>query len=194
MSGSSELKKILIGGFSEDLLLRLLPRPVSESGPTNPSVAVQGKHILITGGGGSVGLALAQHILSFSPARLVLLNHSETAVLATRNLSSKGCSATVCEVVLGNCGSGTCLENLCSRESFDTIFHAAAYKHLDALESDPLAAITNNVMGAWHCLTVAAGAGVKRFVLVSSDKAFQPSSVLGESKYLANEAWWQEML
>ena len=68
MSGSSELKKILIGGFSEDLLLRLLPRPVSESGPTDPSVAVRGKHILITGGGGSVGLSLAQHILSFYEA------------------------------------------------------------------------------------------------------------------------------
>ena len=178
------LESALVSGFSEEFLLKLLVRPKAEIDQGGLAQAVEGRRILITGGGGSIGLALARGILSLSPARLVLLDQSETAVLAARKaLCESGSPA--CEAVLGNAGSGACLGNLFSRESFDTVFHAAAYKHLDALETDPLAAITNNVLGAWHCLLAASDAGVKRFVLVSTDKACQPSSVLGESKYLA---------
>lgn len=185
MNDSPELKKALVDGFSEALLQRLLSRPVTETDPAELSSAVLGKRILITGGGGSIGLALAQNILSLSPARLVVLDQAEIAVLDARAMLAQSASNAECEVVLGNAGTGDCLAGVFSRECFDTVFHAAAYKHLDALETDPLAAIANNVLSAWHCLSVAADAGVERFVLVSTDKAYQPSSVLGESKYLA---------
>ena len=178
------LESALVSGFSEEFLLNLLSRPEAEIDRAALAQSVEGRRILITGGGGSIGLALAQQILSLSPARLVLLDQSETAVLAAR-VALCDSDSPVCKAVLGNAGSGACLGNLFSRESFDTIFHAAAYKHLDALETDPLAAIVNNVLGAWHCLSLAADAGVGRFVLISTDKAHRPSSVLGESKYLA---------
>ncbi len=184
MRSDRVLESALVAGFSEEFLLKLLARPAAETGPPVLAEAVEGKRILVTGGGGSIGLALAQHILSLSPARLVLLDQSEAAVLVARKALCESASV-VCEAVLGSVGSGTSIASLCSRESFDTIFHAAAYKHMDALETDPLAAITNNVLGAWHCLSAAAGAGAGRFVLVSTDKAYRPSSVLGESKLVA---------
>jgi len=178
------LECALVSGFSEEFLLKLLVRPEAEIDRTALAQSVESRRILVTGGGGSIGLALAETILSLAPARLVLLDQSETAVLAARKALCESDSA-VCRVVLGNAGSGACLANLFSHESFDTVFHAAAYKHLDALETDPLAAIANNVLSAWHCLSVGADASVERLVLVSTDKAYQPSSVLGESKYLA---------
>lgn len=184
MSNDCVLENVLVSGFSEEFLLKLLGRSEAEIDRAVLAQSVQGKRILITGGGGSIGLALAQHILSLSPARLVLLDQSEAAVLVARKALCEN-GSVVCEVVLGRVGPGTSTTSAYVRESFDTVFHAAAYKHLDALENDPLAAITNNVLGAWHCLSVANGTGVERFVLISTDKAHRPSSVLGESKYLA---------
>lgn len=185
MHGNRILESALVSGFSEVFLLKLLARPAAEIDRTVLTQFVEGRRILITGGGGSIGLALARRILPLAPERLVLLDQSEAAVLAARKALSENDSAGVCDVVLGSVGADDGLAGLFSRESLNIVFHAAAYKHLDALETDPLAAIANNVLGAWHCLCVAADTGVERFVLVSTDKAYQPSSVLGESKYLA---------
>jgi FlaA1/EpsC-like NDP-sugar epimerase len=147
-----------------------------------------GRSVLITGAGGSIGSALARRILSRSPDRLILLDHSEQAIYALRRELDIHDQADAARFVLGDVRDDGLVEALLAEENPNFVFHAAAFKHVPLLEENPFAAIENNGLATWKLARSAAKFGVSRLLLVSTDKAANPRSMLGVSKRLAELA------
>ncbi|MBT9385806.1 polysaccharide biosynthesis protein [Pseudooceanicola sp. CBS1P-1] len=143
----------------------------------------RGRRILVTGAGGSVGAELCRQLARQPPARLLLLDQSEPALHAILTDLPEG----PWRPVLGSAGDGALITRLLRDEGVDMIIHAAAYKQLPLLEDNACAAIRNNVLATRTLAEAAAEAGVQRFLLISTDKAEDPVSVLGASKRLAEE-------
>jgi len=150
--------------------------------------AVAGRRVLITGAGGSIGSALARRILRASPRRLILLDHSEQAIYELRRELDTCDQTDVTRFVLGDMRDGELVESLLAEEKPDFIFHAAAFKHVPLLEGNPFAAIENNGLATWRLARTAAKFGASRLLLISTDKAANPRSMLGVSKRLAELA------
>lgn len=147
-----------------------------------------GRCSLITGAGGSIGSALARRILSRWPQRLILLDHSEQAIYALRRELDACDQADVVRFVLGDVRDDGLVEALLAEENPNFVFHAAAFKHVPLLEENPFAAIGNNGLATWRLARCAAKFGVSRLLLISTDKAANPRSMLGVSKRLAELA------
>ncbi|MBR9763239.1 MAG: polysaccharide biosynthesis protein [Rhodobacteraceae bacterium] len=146
--------------------------------------------VLVTGAGGSIGGELSRQLARLGPRRLILLDHSELALYEiSRDLSE---AAPEVIPVLGSVCDAALMARLLARQAVQVIFHAAAYKHVPLVERTPLEGIRNNVMGTRTLAEAAARAGVDRMILVSTDKAVRPRSVMGASKRLA-EMIMQEM-
>ncbi len=140
--------------------------------------------ILIAGAGGSIGSALARRLAALSPPNLVLLESSESSLYALqRDWSASGldCPATF---VLGNVADRGLLEHIFAQHAPRLVFHAAAFKQVPLMEEQPFAAIANNIF-ATETLTKVAAAHHARVLLLSTDKAVQPSSVMGATKRVA---------
>jgi FlaA1/EpsC-like NDP-sugar epimerase len=150
--------------------------------------AVAGRRVLITGAGGSVGSALARRILRASPQRLILLDHSEQAIYELRRELDNRDQTNVARFVPGDIRDDELVESLLAEEKPDFIFHAAAFKHVPLLEGNPFAAIENNGLATWRLARSAAKLGASRLLLISTDKAANPRSMLGVSKRLAELA------
>lgn len=161
-------------------------RPLFPDDFNNFSVA--GLRILITGAGGSIGSALARRILRASPQRLILLDHSEQAIYELRREFAVRDQTDVTCLVPGDIRDDQLVESLLAKEKPNFIFHAAAFKHVPLLESDPFAAIENNGLATWRLARSAAKFGASRLLLISTDKAANPRSMLGVSKRLAELA------
>jgi FlaA1/EpsC-like NDP-sugar epimerase len=151
---------------------------------------LRGKRVLITGAGGSIGSELARQLLSAGVARLYLFGHGENSVYQIdrelRLLQEEGVGEKTSIVpVIGELKDGAYVRYILERLQADAIFHAAAYKHVPLMEANPVAAIENNVFGTRNLVEAALASGVKRFVLISTDKAVDPVCVYGCSKYLA---------
>ncbi|NYF88726.1 polysaccharide biosynthesis protein [Tunturiibacter empetritectus] len=158
-----------------------LPPPSTQPNPQAlTSKHLSGKRILLTGAGGSIGSALAQAIAASSPASLLLLDASEHALyqidrdLPTPHVSLLG---SVCDPAL--------LAEIFELHQPEIVFHAAAFKHVPLLERQPFAAIANNVLGTYALLEAATQHHAEHLVLVSTDKAVDPSSLMGASKRIA---------
>lgn len=136
--------------------------------------------VLITGAAGSIGSALAAEVSVRGPRRLVLLDSSEQGLF---RLQREIAGAYV--PVLGSICDGVLMRALATEHRFDLVFHAAAFKHLALLEAQPFAAIANNAVGTARLVEAMAGAGVPRVILLSTDKAVEPASILGASKRIA---------
>jgi len=137
--------------------------------------------VLATGCGGSIGSELCRQVARFKPRRLVLLDASEYNLYAIAGeLAEAGFSAFSC--VLGSVADAALMERVFAEHSPSLVLHAAAYKHVPMLEENPWAAVTNNIVGTRTLMDAAVAHGVERFVLVSTDKAVNPSSVMGASK------------
>ena len=177
----SQLRPVRI----EDLLRRD-PVRVSE---TAVAATIRGARVLITGGGGSIGAELCRQLLKYEPASLVIVDHSENAVFAMLSelgeLKQKlGLS---CDI-LGRIGDIRSVRRL--DEIFDVglpeiVFHAAAHKHVPLLEENVCEAVTNNVQGTRNVLDACVQYDVDRFVMLSTDKAVNPSNVMGATKRMA---------
>ena len=150
---------------------------------------IAGRTVLITGAGGSIGSELARQVFSLGPRRLILVDRAESALyLIQRELEAKVGRDEGFETLrahLANVASRPAMDRLISYEKPDVIFHAAAYKHVPMLEEHPSDAVYVNIGGTLALLDAALAAGVERFVLVSTDKAVRPSSVMGASKRVA---------
>lgn len=146
-----------------------------------------GRCILITGAGGTIGSELCRQLMGMLPQRLILLEISELALytleLELRVLAEK----TGVEIVpvLGSVGDAGLLRRVMARYQVQVVLHAAAYKHVPLVESNPAAGLTNNVLGTQIVAQVAGDMGVRRFMLISSDKAVRPTNVMGASKRMA---------
>jgi FlaA1/EpsC-like NDP-sugar epimerase len=172
----------------EDLLGRDPVPPVADL----MARAIRGKSILVTGAGGSVGSELVRHILRQGPRRLVLLDLSEVALYeieaeVRETLAAPGFDGRQMEVfgVLGSVLDGALLAATIERHEVQTIYHAAAYKHVPIVEDNAVVGLENNVLGTKTMAETARRLGVERVVAISTDKAVRPTNVMGASKRLA---------
>jgi FlaA1/EpsC-like NDP-sugar epimerase len=147
----------------------------------------QGKTILISGAGGSVGTALCQQVLAHKPACIVLFERSEIALYTVERALAKLANGTEVRIVpvLGSVSDGRLARAMMSKYNVDIVFHAAAYKHVPLVEANPIAGLANNVLGTRTLADAANAAGVDKFVLISTDKAVRPTNIMGASKRLA---------
>lgn len=150
---------------------------------------VENKVVLVTGCGGSIGSELARQIINLNPKKLLLVDHSEYLLYEIdheiNSFVEKTNSSTEIISHLNSIANKDFVDTLFSNESIDTIYHAAAYKHVPLVENNPLSAINTNILGT-HCLATAAYKNnVENFVLISSDKAVRPTNIMGATKRFA---------
>jgi len=176
-TGRIEVQRIR-GVEIEDLLGR---RPVRLDS-TGVRADLQGESVLVTGAGGSIGSELARQIAGFSPARLLLLDSAETPLFEIQQELLTRYPTLPLECLLCNIKNGQTVEKIFGQYRPTRVYHAAAYKHVPMLEVHPEQAVLNNIGGTRHLAEAACRAGVKRFVMISTDKAVHPSSIMGASK------------
>lgn len=148
-----------------------------------------GKVVLVTGAGGSIGSELCRQIVAEQPRVLLLLDHSEFNLYSIHQELQGFCSAKGLTVhlvpLLGTVTHRARLDEVCSVYHPHTVYHAAAYKHVPLVESNPAEGIVNNVFGTLNMACAAIDSGVSHFILVSTDKAVRPTNVMGASKRMA---------
>ena len=145
---------------------------------------IKGRNILVTGAGGSIGRELCSEILRDSPKILVLLELNELA-LYQAELTFNRISSIPIVPCLGSVDDSRLVKNLLSEHKIQTVYHAAAYKHVPLIEGNPLEGLNNNALGTKSFLTECMASDVSSFVLVSTDKAVRPTNVMGASKRIA---------
>ena len=153
---------------------------------------LRGKRVLITGAGGSIGSELCRQLLSGGAERLYLFGHGENSIyqiykeLKILQAGGVGDKATIVPVI-GELKDREYMRYIIKQLKCDAVFHTAAYKHVPLMEENPVAVIENNVFGTKNLLDACIEFGVKRFVLISTDKAVEPVSVYGVSKLLSEK-------
>lgn len=146
---------------------------------------IAGLSVMVTGAGGSIGSELCRQILRAGPARLVLLEQSEYALYVIDQELRAAFPGIEIVPALGSVLERERLERLMRRQQVATVYHAAAYKHVPLVEANPFEGIRNNSQGTHAAACAAVAAGVRTFVLISTDKAVRPTNVMGASKRLA---------
>lgn len=155
---------------------------------------LNGKSVLVTGAGGSIGSELCRQISRFSPAKIVMLDRDETGLqLAQIGVFGHGLLDTN-DIVLADIREAEVISEIFKKDKPDVVFHAAALKHLPVLEQYPDEAWKTNVLGTLNVLNAAKEAGTSTFINISTDKAADPTSVLGKSKRVAEglTSWFAE--
>ncbi len=143
------------------------------------------KRVLVTGAGGSIGSELCRQIARVRPRLLVMLDHAEDNLFEIDREMTSHWHFTRVESVLGDCKEGDRMLEVMQRFKPEVVFHAAAYKHVPLMEANPLEALRNNAIATQVTAKTAAAAGAERFVLVSTDKAVNPRTVMGATKAMA---------
>ncbi|WP_411701482.1 polysaccharide biosynthesis protein [Conyzicola sp.] len=152
---------------------------------------LKGKRVLVTGAGGSIGSELSRQIYKFAPSELIMLDHDETGLQSTQiSIFGHGLLDTP-DVVLASIRDADSVMDIFQKRRPEVVFHAAALKHLPMLEQFPDEAWKTNVLGTLNVLEAAQSVGVTTFVNISTDKAANPTSILGHSKRVAEKltAW-----
>jgi FlaA1/EpsC-like NDP-sugar epimerase len=185
-----------------DLALQLRPVEVEDVLGREPvevdiesiSGYLEGEVVLVTGAGGSIGSELCRQIARVDPAKLVLLDNAEPALFEIERELVRDRGFLAAAAVVGDVKDPVKLRQAFDKYRPGVVFHAAAYKHVAMMEANPLEAVRNNTLGTRVVADVAVEYGAKRFVLVSTDKAANPKTVMGQSKALAEwivETWGQ---
>lgn len=143
-----------------------------------------GKVVLVTGGGGSIGSELCRQIARANPKTLIILDIYENNAYAIQQELKRDCPDLHLETLIGSVRNTSRLNSLMCAYRPDIVFHAAAHKHVPLMEDSPNEAIKNNVLGTYKTASAAARYGVKKFVLISTDKAVNPTNIMGASKRL----------
>jgi FlaA1/EpsC-like NDP-sugar epimerase len=147
-----------------------------------------GRRVLVTGAGGSIGSELCRQISRVSPSRLILLDHAEDNLFEIERELVEDRHVLNAVAVLADCKEEERMREALAEHRPEVVFHAAAYKHVALLEHDPVEAVRNNALATRVLARAAGEAGVGVFVLVSTDKAVAPATVMGASKALAEWA------
>jgi FlaA1/EpsC-like NDP-sugar epimerase len=148
----------------------------------------QGRSVFITGAGGSIGGMLARRIAAFHPAALLLLDTAEHGLFKLDEQLSRVAPGVRRRLVVGSCGDESLMRDLLQDFSPDVTYHAAAHKHVPLMEQNPFAAITNNALGTWRLARTLGQSGGGRLLMISTDKAANPASIMGASKRIAEIA------
>ena len=147
---------------------------------------IKGQRVLITGGGGSIGSELCRQVWRCRPSHLILLGHGENSIFEIyHEMRRLGVEPERLTAVIADVRFPERLQTVFAETRPDVVFHAAAHKHVPLMELNPAEAITNNVIGTRNLLDAALAVGVAHFVMISTDKAVNPTSVMGASKRAA---------
>jgi FlaA1/EpsC-like NDP-sugar epimerase len=171
-----------INQFREVRLEDLLGRETVQIDLESVRKEIAGWTVIVTGAAGSIGSELCRQILDYGPARLICLDQSETGLFLLRLELDTHQNGTQVVFRVADVTDGERIRSLLSEFMPETIFHAAAYKHVPLMESNVQEAVKNNVLGLVSLLGLADEAGCKNFVLISSDKAVNPSNIMGATK------------
>ncbi len=160
----------------------LLPRDKIEVDMNAIGTMLTGKRILITGAAGSIGFEMVRQVSKYAPAELVLVDQAETPMHDVLLYMNKKRPDISCETIVGSISNQSHMESIFEQYKPEYVFHAAAYKHVPMMENNPAMAIQNNVYGTRVIADLAVKYGTKKFVMISTDKAVNPTNVMGCSK------------
>ena len=165
----------------------LLPRPAIYIERDKVREFINQRSVLITGAGGSIGSELCQQLALFEPKKLVMLERNENSLYQTELALKRRYPELQLESLIASVNDAPGLNNLLQKYKPEIIFHAAAYKHVPLMERCPIEAAYNNILGTRNLVEAALKAGTEYFVMISTDKAVNPSSVMGVSKRIAEK-------
>ena len=147
---------------------------------------IEGRVTLVTGAGGSIGSELCRQIIKFNPSKLLILDNSEYNLFKIQNeLISSHSNNCNFQSYLGSVDNIPLIRKILKEENVDIVFHASAYKHVHLVEENPISGVINNILATKYLCDECQKARVKNFVLVSSDKAVRPTSIMGKTKRIA---------
>jgi FlaA1/EpsC-like NDP-sugar epimerase len=160
----------------------LLPRDEIKVDMQSVGNELTGKRILITGSAGSIGSEMVRQVAIYKPALMILIDQAETPQHDLRLMMANEFPDIKCETIVTSISRKTRMDTLFRKYKFDYVFHAAAYKHVPMMEDNPSEAVLNNIYGTKVIADTSVRYGVKKFVMVSTDKAVNPTNVMGCSK------------
>ena len=183
----------IVGNLKPIIIEDLLRRDAIDIDLQKNVLQYQDKTILVTGAAGSIGSEIVRQLLKFKPHKLILFDQAETPLFDLKNELFKAKHRTQFEFLLRSVSNYASVEQCFKSQTIDVVFHAAAYKHVFMTETTPAAAVLNNILGTKNVVDLAIKNAVGHFVMVSTDKAVNPSNVMGASKriaemYVANQA------
>jgi FlaA1/EpsC-like NDP-sugar epimerase len=187
MPGLFELmnKQALLGQLREVRIEDLLGRDPIELDATSVANYIKGKVVMVTGGGGSIGSELCRQIAAYRPQRLVILDVYENSAYDLQQELKRKFPELNFDVVIASVRDRDRVDQIMARYRPHILFHAAAHKHVPLMEFNPMEAVKNNEFGTLNIAQSASIYGVKRFVMISTDKAVNPTNVMGATKRVA---------
>ncbi|MFD1020651.1 polysaccharide biosynthesis protein [Thalassobacillus hwangdonensis] len=190
VSAFSSLTEIAHGRNPESFLKKvkaedLLGRDSVQTYLKDTNTFLQNKTVLITGAGGSIGSELCKQVSSFQPKQLVLVGSGEGSIYTTENQLKERYPELVLHTLIANIRDRERIDSIFSFYRPDIVFHAAAHKHVPLMEENPLEAVKNNIFGTKNVADAAHRYHVSNFVLISTDKAVRPTSIMGATKRVA---------
>ena len=184
-------EKVTVSSMRKVDILDVLDRQTVEPDAKLLQMNIKGKCVLVTGAGGSIGSELCRQVIKNQPKCLVLYELSEFALysihqeLIIKQANTQAYQDIKIVAVIGNVTNESNLLRILKLHNIQTVYHAAAYKHVPMVEHNPFEGVINNTKGTYHCARAAIAANVETFVLISTDKAVRPTNVMGASKRLA---------
>lgn len=180
------LGKVTVNSFRDVQVEDLLGREPVQLDTASISEKLTGKTILVTGAGGSIGSEICRQVSKFNPKKLVLVGHGENSIyLIDMELRNKYGTQFEIIPVIGDVQDRNRMFEVIEKHAPDVVYHAAAHKHVPLMEYNPKEAVKNNVFGTRNVAEASDAYGVKNFVLVSTDKAVNPTNVMGATKRMA---------
>lgn len=179
--------KVTASSLRKVQITDLLRREPIETDLNGVRDLITGKRVLVTGAGGSIGSELCRQICRAEPAALGLLGHGENSIFEIESELRRRWPDVPTVPIIADIRSRIRLSQAYEEFAPEMVFHAAAHKHVPLMERNPGEAVTNNIVGTWNVTELAAAHGVRRLVMISTDKAVRPTSVMGASKRIAEQ-------